>query len=126
MADLEKLLDELAGEIDGVLSSGIVRLSDGQPVLGRSTDPAFAPDLAAYAAVMRLHAETAERMGGRETLGGTEDFLISMEKTCLLIRMLGPDHFFALLLARPATNPALARFVMQRYEPLFQVALRGV
>jgi len=116
MTDLEKLIDEQLGEIDSVLSSSIVRLSDGQILVERASDPAFTPPLASYATVMRSHLEAVELLGGSGTLGATEDLLIFLEKTCLLIRMLGPDHFHALLLASPS-NPALARYVMRNYEP---------
>lgn len=116
MEDLEKLTDELAGEIEGVLASGIVRLSDGHSLCERASDPAFAPPLASYAAVVRSHLAAVELLGGSGTLGGTEDLLIFLEKAHLLIRLLGPDHFHALLLTKSA-NPALARFVMRSYEP---------
>ena len=125
MTDLEKLMDELAGELDGLLASSIVRLSDGRPLVERAGDPAFAPSLASYAAVLRSHVATVERLGGSGLLGGTEDLLIFLEKSHLLIRMLGPDHFHALLLTKQA-NPALGRFVMRNYEPFLLEILERV
>ena len=123
MADFGKLIDELAGEVSEFLSTGIVRISDGKSVIERSSDPAFVPTLSSYAAVVRAHVATAELLGGGRPLGDTEDLLISMEKSFLLIRMLGPNHFHALLLGKLA-NPALARFVMRQYEPFFLEVLQ--
>lgn len=122
MADIERLIDEMSGELSGVLSAGVVRLSDGWSLAERSSDPIFTSSLAAYAPVVRSHVQAAERMADPGRLGSTEDLLIFLEKAFLLVRLLGPDHFQALLLDKPA-NPALARLVMQQYEPLLLEAL---
>jgi predicted regulator of Ras-like GTPase activity (Roadblock/LC7/MglB family) len=118
MADLEKLIGELAAAATDVLSTGIVRLSDGRSVLERSTDPAYSSLLSLYAAVVKSQVEAAQSLNDRAALGSTEDFLVSMERTYLLIRMLGPDHFLGMLLDK-AANPGLGRYLMRQYEPLF-------
>lgn len=122
MADLTKLLDELTGEVADALATGIVRCSDGRLLAAGAGDPSLAAFLSSYAPVVESHLAAAGLLGGG-ACGGTEDLLITLEKGYLLIRLLGPDHFHGMVLARTA-NPALARFLMQRFEPLFLEALR--
>lgn len=119
--DLAKLLDELTSEVPDVLATGIVRISDEQPLVESVRDPLFTGSIASYSAVMRSHLVAAELMGNG-ACGVIEDLLLTLEKGYILIRMLGSDHFHGVVLAKTA-NPALTRFLTQRFEPLFLEAL---
>lgn len=119
--DLAKLLDELTSEVPDVLATGIVRISDEQPLVESVRDPLFTASLSSYSAVMRSHMVAAELVGDG-ACGVVEDLLVTLDKGYVLIRMLGSDHFHGVVLARTA-NPALTRFLMQRFDPLFLEAL---
>jgi CheY-like chemotaxis protein len=119
--DLAKLLDELTSEVPDILVTGIVRISDEQPLVESARDPLFTASLASYATVMKSHMVATELVGDG-ACGVIEDLLLTLDKGYVLIRMLGTDHFHCVVLAKTA-NPALTRFLMQRFEPFFLEAL---
>lgn len=122
---LQDLIDRFVREVPHFVSTDIVDIESGLSIGGSSADPAFdaAAAAASYAEVVKANRQTAELLGlGREA---TEDILITLKDFYVLLRMLGPDYYQGLAVAR-AGNLGLARAVMKKYEKAFTRFVGGL
>lgn len=122
---LQDLIDRFVREVPHFVSTDIVDIESGLSIGGSSADPTFdaAAAAASYAEVVKANRQTAELLGlGREA---TEDILITLKDFYVLLRMLGPDYYQGLAVAR-AGNLGLARAVMKKYEKSFTRFVGGL
>lgn len=122
---LQDLIDRFAAEVPHFVSTDVVDIESGLSIGGASADPTFdaAAAAASYAEVVKANRQTSELLGlGREA---TEDILITLQDFYVLLRMLGPEYYQGLAVAR-AGNLGLARAVMKKYEKAFTRFVGGL
>ncbi|MBD3290935.1 hypothetical protein GF337_19165 [candidate division KSB1 bacterium] len=122
---LTQLIDEMKHELSGFISTDVVEVESGISVAGGSISPDFDSDVASkkYAEVLKAHQKAAQALGGKKTVGETEDILITTTMAYLILIPF-PDgkYYHGLAISRDG-NLAFARLVMKKYQPLFIKAL---
>lgn len=115
---IDTLLDEFRQEVPAFVSTDIVNIESGMSIGGGSIDPSFDASVASasYAEVVKSNRRALELLGLDPE--STEDILITTASAYLLIRMLGPDYFHGVAIARNG-NLGLSRAIMKRYAPRF-------
>lgn len=122
---LNKLLDQFREEIPEFVSTDIVEIDSGLSISGGSIYPNFDSDIASasYAEVVKANEKALKALGGADSVGDTEDILITTSKAYLLIVVfLNKKYYHGLAITRKG-NLAYARIVMKKYQPLFSEAL---
>lgn len=106
MADIKNSLAQTL-RIDGSLGAALVDYESGM-CLGTAGSPGFDLELAAAANtdVVRAKKNARDRLGLRDKI---EDILITLTGQYHLIRMVGTNMFFYVVLDRAKSNLALAR-----------------
>lgn len=106
MSDIKTSLNTIL-KIDGSMGAALVDFESGM-CLGTAGNPGFDLELAAAANtdVVRAKKNARDKLGLRDRI---EDILISLTGQYHLIRMVGSNMFFYVVLDRGKSNLALAR-----------------
>jgi len=122
---LTKLLDQFREEIAEFVSTDIVEIDSGLSIGGGSINPDFDSDVASasYAEVVKSNEKALSALGGNETVGETEDILITTSKAYILLMLFPNKKYYHGLAITRKGNLAYARIVMRKYQSLFNEAL---
>ncbi len=110
---LNRLLDDVAKDVNGFIGASIVDLESGMPLASKTTRPDFDLEVAsAYNSEMvKGKQKTIQALGLDAKL---EDMLLTLDSQLHLIKMLSADTFMYLAADRQATNLALLRSAVNR------------
>lgn len=122
---LNKVLDQFKQEIPEFVSTDIVEIDSGLSIGGGSIFPDFDSDVASasYADVVKANEKALKALGGNDSVGETEDILITTSKTYILIVIFPNKKYYHGLAITRKGNLAYARIVMKKYQSLFIEAL---
>lgn len=109
-----ELLDSIVNKVEGTLAAVIMGM-DGIAIEKRILDENInVESLAAeYTTALRLSSSSAQEVG----MGVLQEYILSTENRIIIIRMITPDYFVLLLLAREG-NIGRARFELKKAKYL--------
>ncbi|MCT1478256.1 hypothetical protein [Microbacterium sp. p3-SID336] len=112
--ELNQLIDDIAGDINGFIGASIVDLESGLPLTSSSTRPDFDLEVAsAYnSEIVKNKKRTIEALGLEATL---EDMLLTLDTQLHLLKLIDDQLFLYLAADRQATNLALLRSAVNRH-----------
>lgn len=112
--EINKLIADIAGDINGFIGASVVDLESGLPLASSSTRPDFDLDVAsAYnSEIVKNKKKTIAALGLDATL---EDMLLTLDTQLHLLKMVTDDMFIYLAADRQATNLALLRSAVNRH-----------
>ena len=118
MADVKTSLAQIL-KIDGCLGAALVDFESGM-TLGASGTPGFDLEMAAAgnADVVRAKKKIRDKIGLRDRI---EDILISLTSQYHLIRMVGTNMFFYVVLDRGKSNLAMSRKELELVEKALDI-----
>lgn len=124
---LSPLIERFASGIDGFQGTGVVRLSSRQSAGSRIT-AGHLESLSvteALSQVVESHLAAVRMLGGGGVWGETEDILVTMSNSFLLLRLLGGRYYHWLAVSRDA-NLAMCRLAMQKFDAVVMAELVGL
>src|SRR5690349_20992490 len=121
MSDIKTSLAQIL-QIDGATGAALVDFQSGM-TLGSAGSPGFDLELAAAGnnEVGRAKKKIRDKLGVRQPI---EDILISLAQQSHLIRMVGQNLFFYVVLDRARANLGLARRELETIEKALQIDRR--
>ncbi len=125
MVNIQKILESCGNEIPALLATSIVNIESGLGIAHYSINANFDPAVssAAFAEVIKQNQMALDFLGGYETVGETEDILITTDKVYILLRQLGDKHYHGVAVSKKS-NLGLARIIMKKYEIDFLETLK--
>lgn len=124
---LSPLIERFCSDIPGFLGTGVVRLTSRQSVGSRIAvdhlESLATPDVLGQ--VVESHLAAVRMLGGGVVWGDTEDILITMSNSFLLLRLLGAQYFHWLAVSRDA-NLGLCRLAMRDFASSVLAELVGL
>jgi predicted regulator of Ras-like GTPase activity (Roadblock/LC7/MglB family) len=122
--NLQKQLEEMTGELSGLLAAGLVSVDDGLTIVSCSLDPAVdAAVPAAYlSALVKTNLRAMSVLAEGETL---EDIVVSAGSARFLARYEIGQPFFVFLMTKNTTWLGKSRALLDRYHRRFTALLRA-
>ena len=125
---VDELIERFMKEIPEFVSTEIVEIATGLSIGSRSAQSDFdsATASAAYAEVVKANEKGLRALGGTETVGTTEEIMVTTDKVYILITVLGDTGYYHGLAITRKGNLGLSRVIMRKYAPLFIEAIHEV
>jgi predicted regulator of Ras-like GTPase activity (Roadblock/LC7/MglB family) len=121
-ADIQTVLEEMRREVDHLVAIHVVDVESGMALAGLTSDPNFDSGAAAASYANVVKANSAALYFLRLDTYATEDIVVTTRTIYILIRMLGPRHYFSIAMSRQGSL-GLARSIMSSYAPRLVFAI---
>lgn len=119
MAGLEQMMQDIAGEVDGVIAVGVFGLDGSTVAVHNPSGADMAVVSAKFAMVMKLVKRTVEDL---ENIGDFEENLVQTANAWILTRFLDKEYYLAFIVSREGTLGNV-RLVAKKYLAQVQHAL---
>ncbi len=119
---LTVVLEEFKREVPNFIAAEVVGIDDGIPIVATSSDPTFAPDVAAayYAEVLKVNEKALKALQKGHRI---EEVLLTTDEFYLLLRILPDSRFYLGLAIAKEGNLGMARMILKKYEARFLESL---
>ena len=112
---LKKILEDLSGELPGLVVSAVVLIEDGLSVAELSTNPNIeaGPASAYLASIVKSNLKAIKLLAGEQI---TDDILITTDHNYFLIRHIAGKPLFLFVMTRKDEWLGRARLLMKKCE----------